>query len=294
MRSLTAGHLPRDPAPSRWAYRYQRLWLTPVFRSLLRTGVPAFLLAFFGGWALTDTDARARLGEGLSGIRRAVVERPEFMVSEVAIDGASRELAYGIREILPFDLPRSVFDIDLDAAREAVAELDAVAAADLRIGSGGELRISVSERIPVAVWRVGDRLELLDETGHRVAPLSRRGDRADLPLLAGVGADAHVGEALALARAAAPIRARLRGFVRIGERRWDVALDRGLRIMLPESDPVPALERVLALDAAEDLLARDLVAVDMRLPDRPTLRMAPTALEAALGAGAVAGGGEEG
>ena len=294
MRSLTAGRLPGDPAPSRWAYRLQRLWLTPVFRSLFRTGVPAFLLAFFGGWTLTDPDARARLGEGLAGIRRAVAERPEFMVSEVTIDGASRELTYGIREILPFDLPSSVFDIDLDVAREIVAGLDAVSAADLKVSSGGELRITVTERIPVAVWRVGDRLELLDETGHRVASLSRRGDRADLPLLAGEGADAYVGEALALARVAAPIRARLRGFVRIGERRWDVALDRDLRIMLPESDPVPALERVLAMNATEDLLARDLVAVDMRIPERPTLRMAPAALEAARKAGAVPGGGGEG
>lgn len=293
MRSLTTGRLPRDPAPSRWAYRFQRLWLTPVFRSLLRTGVPAFLLAFVGGWALTDPDARARLGEGLAGIRRAVVERPEFMVSDVAIDGASRELAYGIREILPFELPSSIFDIDLDAVRDVVADLDAVAEADLRIGTGGELRITVTERIPVVVWRVGDRLELLDETGHRVAPLSRRGGRADLPLLAGEGADAHVGEALDLARVAAPVQARLRGFVRIGERRWNVALDRGLSIMLPESDPVSALERVLGLDAAEDLLARDLVAVDMRLPKRPTLRIAPAALETARETFAAASGGEE-
>ncbi|MEQ8256181.1 MAG: cell division protein FtsQ, partial [Roseovarius confluentis] len=29
-----------DPAPSRWSYRYQRLMLTPLFRKLLRVGVP--------------------------------------------------------------------------------------------------------------------------------------------------------------------------------------------------------------------------------------------------------------
>ena len=30
----------RDPAPTRWQYRMQRLWLTPLFRVLCRLGLP--------------------------------------------------------------------------------------------------------------------------------------------------------------------------------------------------------------------------------------------------------------
>ena len=44
----------------------------------------------------------------------------------------------------------------------------------------------------------------------------------------------------------------------MGERRWDVVLDRDQRILLPETGPVPALERVIALDKAEHLLDRDI------------------------------------
>ena len=47
---------PRDPAPSRTAYRIQRLWLTPLFRSLLRTGLPAFALAFGALWLISDVE----------------------------------------------------------------------------------------------------------------------------------------------------------------------------------------------------------------------------------------------
>ena len=39
----------RDPAPSRWAYRMNRLWLTPLFRAALRVGLPAFLVIFIAG-----------------------------------------------------------------------------------------------------------------------------------------------------------------------------------------------------------------------------------------------------
>jgi len=101
----------------------------------------------------------------------------------------------------------------------------------------------------------------------------------DLPLLAGAGAREHVREALALMDAALPLGDRLRGLVRVGARRWDLVLDRNQRIRLPEQGAMQALERVLALDQAQDLLARDLLFVDMRNPNRPVLNVSPGALE---------------
>jgi cell division protein FtsQ len=137
----------------------------------------------------------------------------------------------------------------------------------------------VVERIPAVVWRAPAGLELLDVEGRRVAALAARTDRPDLPLIAGTGADRAVPEALRLVAAAAPVKERLRGLLRVGERRWDVVLDRDQRILLPEAGAVEALEQVLALDEARDLLARNVTVVDMRLPHRPTLRLAAYAVE---------------
>jgi cell division protein FtsQ len=68
----------------------------------------------------------------------------------------------------------------------------------------------------------------------------------------------------------------------MGERRWDVVLDRDQRILLPETEAVQALERVIAMDQAVDMLERDLVAVDLRLANRPTLRMTDGAVRELL------------
>ena len=119
---------------------------------------------------------------------------------------------------------------------------------------------------------------MLDATGHRVASLSSRSDRPDLPLLAVDAADSATPEALALLAAAAPILPRVRGLVRVGERRWDVVLDRNQRILLPEDQPIAAIERLIALHQAGDLLGRDILAVDLRTEHRPVLRLAPYAL----------------
>ena len=80
-------------------------------------------------------------------------------------------------------------------------------------------------------------------------------------------------EALELIAAIEPLHARLRGLLRVGERRWDVILDRNQRILLPEVDPMTAVTKAIALDAAQDLFARDIAAVDFRNPRRPVIRL---------------------
>ena len=268
-----------DPAPSRLTYRLQRLMLTPFFRALLRVGVP-FGLTFAIATAYLAEDARQQaIRAGLADLRQQIENRPEFRVALLAVEGASPAVEEDIREIFPFDLPASSFDIDMDHLREMIVGLPAVADADLRLRRGGELVARVSERSPVAVWRSWDGLGLVDRQGYVVADIDSRAARADLPVLAGEGAHRDVPGALAILRAAAPLGARVKGLVRVGERRWDVVLDRGQRILLPEEAPVRALERVIVLNEVRDMLERDVVVVDMRLADRPTVRMNADAVE---------------
>ncbi len=283
MQPLTAqrrGPVPgrRDPAPSRWAYRMQRVMLTPYLRALLRVGLPTFVVLAAAGLYLSDADRRAGVVGIFTDVREKFENRPEFRVSLASIEGCSDDLAQAVRARLNLNLPQSSFDLDLEAARARIEELDAVKSAELRVRSGGVLQVVVTERNPVAVWRMEDGLTLVDETGHRVAGLHARTDRPDLPLVAGEGANTAMPEALDLLAAAGPLAPRIRGLVRVGERRWDIVLDRDQRILLPSDNPVRALERLLALDKAEDILARDLAAIDLRNDARPTLRLTPFAL----------------
>ncbi|MDO5643597.1 MAG: cell division protein FtsQ/DivIB [Paracoccus sp. (in: a-proteobacteria)] len=263
----------RDPAPSRLAYRLHRMWLTPAFRRLTRVGLPAFLLAFTLLVWLSDDGRRASLAGGLSGMVQAVQNREQFMVRMMTIDGASGPVDRALRMMLPVDLPASSFDIDLEQLRRDILMLDAVKEVELRIKPDGVLAARVVERQPVLLWRHARGIELLDDQGHRVASVTERSVRAELPLIAGEGADKASAEAMRIFAAAGPLLPRLRGLQRVGERRWDVVLDRGQRILLPAEGGVTALERLIALDQAEDLLGRDVTIVDLRDGTRPTARI---------------------
>lgn len=268
-----------DPAPSRLKYRMERLMLTPLFRLLLRFGLPCLLTFSLATWWLSYDDNRMKIIDTYADLRSQVESRPEFMVNMMAVDGASDLVAEGIRQMLPLDFPISSFDLDLEAMRETVVSLDPVKSARLYVRQGNVLQVEVVERLPVVLWRNEQGLQLLDDEGVLVGPAFLRSDWPELPLIVGDGANGLVTEALELVAATEPLAARLRGLVRMGERRWDVVLDRDQRILLPETEPVQALERVIAMDHAVNMLERDLVAVDLRLANRPTLRMTDGAVQ---------------
>ena len=201
------------------------------------------------------------------------------MVNLLSVEGASTPVVEEIHEIFPIDFPISSFDLELDDIRLLIKRLPAVADVSVRIRQGGVLEARVKERQPVALWRSREGLAMVDLEGVRITEIDSRTARPDLPVVAGRGADRAIPEALEILTAAAPLQGRVRGLVRMGERRWDLVLDRDQRILLPERNPVRAVERVIVLGDVQDMLERDLVAVDMRLAARPTIRMNERAVE---------------
>ncbi len=291
MRTMTAPARPRtrpvrDPAPSKWGYRWQRWMLTPGVRTGLRVGVPLLVVGLMvTAWAANDTN-RAMIVAQYTQAKAAIQHRPAFMVTGLAITGADEELADVVTELVSVVFPVSSFDLDLEAMRKRVAEMPAVKDVFVRVGDGGALEIGITPRQPVALWRTAAGLRLIDADGVFAGDVAQRAERRDLPLIAGDGAEDDLTEALALFRTAAPVAERVRGLVRIGERRWDMVLDRGQRIMLPTEKPTVALDRVMQMEATQDLLARDVSVVDMRNPGRPTVRLQHDAVAATRNAGA--------
>ncbi|MEM7723330.1 MAG: cell division protein FtsQ/DivIB [Pseudomonadota bacterium] len=269
---------PPDPAPSRLTYRAQRLWLTPLFRTMLRVGLPAFIVAALVVVWASDEANRMALSDGIAEIQREIEDRPEFRVTILGITGASPVVTEEVRQALALDLPVSSFDLDLEDLRARVEALPAVRDADLRVQTGGYLSVAVAERVPVMIWQTRDGPVLIDAEGAYVAALSQRTLDAPLPTMAGDRADEHVTEALRLIEAAEPLQSEMIGLVWMGERRWDIVLDGGRRILLPSHRPADALDRVLALHDVTDLLGRDVVRVDLRNPDRLTVQLTPEAL----------------
>ena len=268
----------RDPAPSRLTYRAQRLWLRPSFRRLLRIGPPLALLVaamvYFGG----DAEFRGRVSEFYADMRTSIDRRDEFRVERLAVTGASYSVSRAVREAASLSLPASSLRLNVTDVRTRVEALPGVARASVRIAEAGTIHIDVVERRPAVLWRHDGTLKILDAKGVAIDTLTSREERPTLPLILGRAADQSVAEALEIVAISAPIYNRVRGLERVGSRRWDVILDRDQVVMLPETNPLRAFRRVMALHRENDLLERDVEAVDMRIAGRPVLRVGAGAL----------------
>ncbi|MEM9715491.1 MAG: cell division protein FtsQ/DivIB [Pseudomonadota bacterium] len=262
-----------DPAPSRARYRWNRLMMRPAARALILKGGPTLAMTAFVALLLSNGDLRRDISETYAQLRSDIVQRPELFVQVMEIKGASPKVDRQIRLSSGLDLPVSSFEMDLADLRARLERLDAVKSASIFLRSGGVLEIQIEERTPVMLWRGASGLEALDLDGVRTAYVDRRSAYPGLPLIVGDGAKDHVGEALRLFRQLQPIAHRVRGLRRVSERRWDVLTDNGPVIMLPQDKPARALAHVLALQNAQDLFEKDITAVDMRLTDRPAIRI---------------------
>ena len=262
-----------DPAPSKWAYRMERLWLRPGVRAFARRGLPALVaLAMLGAWG-ADAARRDAAADAVGDAVRMVQDRPEFEVRHLRIEGARPDLRAAIGAALSLDLPESRFRLDLDAIRRAVEALAPVRSAEAQLRDGGLLLLRVVERTPAVAVLAEGGIDVLDGEGVALARMELIEEVGALPLLAGRGAEAAVPEALALTAAAAPLHDRLVGLARVGGRRWDVVLSDEQRILLPEDGPAEALGRALALHDAQEVLDRNVAVLDLRLRGRATLRL---------------------
>ncbi len=266
--------------PSKLSYRLSRAWAKPILRNAAVVYLPLVALAIVGWRVAADDGWRGMIKAGIVSVVDMVAARPEFAVRGVAVIGGSEKLQADVRRALDIQRGMSSLKLDVEELRFQVEALGAVETATIQFDPQGTLRVAVVERIAVALFRnPGGKLVMLDKGGVEIGPAGTRANHRDLPVILGVGAQDHVNEVMALLGAAPEVVPRLRAFVRVGERRWDIVLDRDMLIKLPETGGVEALSRIMALHYGEELLDRDIAVIDMRLPDRPALRMRPEAAE---------------
>jgi cell division protein FtsQ len=227
-----------------------------------------------GGWWLARTGVMARAAASAGASLAVAGAAIGFAVENVAVEGRTRESreailgALGVRRGVP------ILGVDLEAARARLEALPWVREADVERLLPDTLFVHLVERRPLAFWQRQGKLALLADDG-RVMGSDGLDQYGALVVL--VGDDApKVGASLLDALATEPaLFPHVAAAVRVGGRRWNIRLDTGIDVALPEEDAEGAWHRLAALDRSDSLLERAIVAVDLRLPDRLVLRLPP-------------------
>jgi cell division protein FtsQ len=265
-------HLTADPDPARAAARPPRRRRAP--RSLRRLGAAALAAALIagGGLAVHLSGWDAQAVERIRASVLALSVEAGLRVNDVVVQGRSRIGGDAILAALGAARGTPMLAISPAAAKARLEALPWIRSASVERVLPDTLYVQVTERQPMALWQRKGKLQLIDREGTVVAVPSLD-EFTDLIILVGDDAPKAAPALLEMLASEPALRPHVAAAVRVGGRRWNLKLDSGIDVELPEDNVGAAWHQLARLDRTDGLLKRDILKVDLRLPDRLVLRV---------------------
>ena len=257
----------------RWAARLAQIPQgAGVAGSLLLLGATLSYGAIVGGHVAAITD-------WLRGARDNAANALGFGIAAVSVRGGSqvgREQALTLAGVTGRS---SLLFFDAEAARARLLADPWIADAAILKLYPDRLLITITERRAFALWQRNGQVNVIADDGTVLQPFVEDRYRG-LPLVVGSGAERRAKDFIGLLDRYPEIRSALRASVLVAERRWNLRLVNGMDVRLPDSDLQAAFDRLVKLDHDKKLLSRDITSIDLRLPDRVTVRLSDAATQA--------------
>lgn len=251
-------------------------WLAPTLR-YSAAGLAVALVIGGPVW-LWQTGIAATAMDDAHGRFLALTVRMGFTVDNVYLQGRSETSKRQVMAALGVKRGQPIWAFDPHGAKARLEALAWVQSASVIRQLPATIRVRLTERRPMALWQRKSKLILVDRFGFVI---QRHGlERfSHLPIIVGQDAPAYAEAMIDILKTAPGIYDRVAAIVRVGQRRWNLRLDNGIDIQLPETGVRQALARLVKANRRQKLLARDVTVIDLRLPDRLVIRTAPGRLK---------------
>ncbi|MBV1701356.1 MAG: cell division protein FtsQ/DivIB [Hyphomicrobiales bacterium] len=173
----------------------------------------------------------------------------------------------------------SLLFLNAGSVRDRLMAQPLVQQASVRKLYPDRLVIDVIERKPFAIWQKDGKLSIVSADGTPISTMDN--DRfAMLPFVVGEGANLQIQKYSQLLAAAGNLKSRIRSGILVSERRWDLKMTNGVDIRLPEKHPERALQELARLEQSSQVLEKDVISLDFRVPDRMIARLSEGAADA--------------
>jgi cell division protein FtsQ len=246
-----------------------------------RAGVAATFLVLLGsvGLGVVKGGHVDELASALSDTRNAAANSVGFRIASVIINGRKQLSQDEILAVGGVNGRSSLLFLDAALVRDKLKADPWIADATVLKLYPDRLQIDITERTAFALWQLDGRLSVIADDGA-VLESYVTSRFTSLPLVVGAGAQTRAKDFLALLDRYPQVRSVTKAVILVGERRWNLRLNDGLDVRLPENDVGNALATLSKLDQEDRLFSRDITAIDMRLPDRLTVRLSEDAAKA--------------
>ena len=237
------------------------------------------LLAATLGYGAVAGDHVPALVDWFKDTRDAAANAAGFRIAAISLTGPKEVSREEVLTTAGVTGRASLLFLDADAARTRLLANPWIADAAVLKLYPDRLQITITERQAFALWQKDGRVSVIAADGTVLEPFVE--DRyLGLPIVVGRGAQRQAKDFLAIIDRYPDVRSVLRASILVAERRWNLRLNNGIDVRLPETNVEQALDRLVVLDREKRLLSRDIVAVDLRLSDRVSVRLSDAAAQA--------------
>jgi cell division protein FtsQ len=256
------GKRARQPNILARLYWRVRGWLT-FRRPMLILGLALVALAFVAAMIVSGTIARSvrQVNDAVS----TVVADAGFGISEVHLAGNVRTPPETILAALGFKPGESIFNADLQSARLRLKKLDWVADADVQRRYPDAISVHLVEKLPFALWKSPTgTVYVVERSGGIITP-QEVAQFAKLPVLLGDAAPADAADLVDAVAQHRAVAARTKAYQRVSQRRWNLILDGGVVVKLPETGWQKELDTLERMIVDQGVLERAIGEIDLRI-----------------------------
>ncbi len=201
-----------------------------------------------------------------------------FEKANVVLEGVHRLKREDVMRIAGITEHSTLFLIDAEGTRARLMRNPWIAGATVRKLYPDRIEIVIDEKKAYAVWQNRGMFSVVSRDGTVIDEITASEVRnSSLPFVVGAGAEKKAADLYALLARFPSIESEVVAAVFVGERRWNLRLKSGIDVRLPEDNTDVALLRIVALDRSENVLSRDITVIDLRIPDRVTVRLSDEA-----------------
>ncbi len=195
-----------------------------------------------------------------------------LVIKEVTIEGRNKAPISDVKTAIAIKSGESMLMTDIAQIKSNLEQIGWIKEARVTRIFPDTIQISVTERTPLALWRSKGKLYLIDREGKIISD-SGISDYPDLPVLIGENAPESSYSALRILSNEPELFSRVSSVVMAGGRRWNVKFYNGLEVKLPEDNPEKAWKYLAELQKTKQIIDRNILSLDLRIPDRIFIRL---------------------
>lgn len=259
---------PRLPVPTR-----RRRWRVRLPRHFARRTLITLALMGVVGGSVAALRTQGALGP-MTLITEAGLQVSRLFgltVQDILVEGRQRADRDLVMTAIGIDRGASLLRFDAVAARQRLEDIPWIDTAIVERRLPDVIYVKLTEHKPLALWQTEGKFALIDPKGAVILP-EATSQFAKLPIVIGQNAPKHAESLLLLLATEPSLATRVSAAIRLGDRRWNLIMDNGVEIRLPEEEAELAWARVAAADRDRKLLARDVQMIDLRMSDRMIIR----------------------